>query len=74
VRKRRPGQGHRAEHVGVELALDLLVGGFLGGADQRVPSIGDDDVDPAERGEGVVDDPAYLRGPADVELSAPICG
>jgi hypothetical protein len=46
VWKGRTGQGHRAEQVGVELALDLLVRGFLGRADQRVPSVRNDDVDP----------------------------
>ena len=45
VRQRRPDHGNRAQHVGVQLSPDLLVGHLLVGAEQAIAGIGDDDVD-----------------------------
>jgi hypothetical protein len=45
-----PGQ------VGGDDVLDLVVGQFLGGAEQAVAGVADDGVDPAELAEGAVDE------------------
>ena len=71
VRRDRTDQLDRRDHVGVDLAADLLVGEFLGQANQAVAGVGNDDVDPSELGERSVDHGAQLRGVGDVELGAP---
>jgi hypothetical protein len=63
--------------IGVEDALDLLVGEFLAGAEDAITGVADGDVDAAEVGDRAVDYGAQRRGIADVEhLGAeriPVC-
>ena len=61
------GEVDRAEHVRVELGRDLLLRALLGGAEQRVAGVRDDDVDPAEVRERPVHDGPDRRAVADVE-------
>jgi hypothetical protein len=71
VRGDRSDELDRADQVGGDDPVDLLVGVFLGGAEDSEPGVGDDDVDAAELREGGVDDLAHLLGVRDVELTNP---
>jgi hypothetical protein len=71
VRERGAGHLHRADEVGVDLAADLLVADFFGGAEQGVSGVADHDVDASQRGERLVDHPADGGGVGDVQLAPP---
>ena len=71
MRGDRSDELDRADQVGGDDPVDLLVAVFLGGAEDSEPGVGDDDVDPAELREGGVNDLAHLLGFPDVELTDP---
>ena len=56
-----------ARQVRGEDGVDLVVGEFLGGAEDAVAGVADHDVDPPEVGDGALDDGPQGRGVADVE-------
>jgi hypothetical protein len=63
MRKRGADQLDRADKVGVDLVANLFVPHLLRGAHQAVARVADHDVDPAERGPGVIDDAADRGSP-----------
>ncbi|MET4359033.1 uncharacterized protein YuzB (UPF0349 family) [Bradyrhizobium sp. RT9b] len=56
MRDHCPGDRNRADKIRVDLAFDLCVSNLLGGAEQGIAGIADDDVDPLEFGKGFADD------------------
>jgi hypothetical protein len=70
ARQAGPDELNGAGQVGGDDVADLLVGQFLGRAEQAVPCVADDNVDAAERGEPAVGDVADGGGVGDVEQFA----
>jgi hypothetical protein len=71
-RQRRPHDAHDAEHVRVELGVQLLVGQLLDGSPQLDAGVVDDDVErPARRLLGLGDGGLDRRGVGDVERQHP---
>jgi hypothetical protein len=70
VRQRGPDELDGSGEVGRDDVADLLVGQFLGRAEQAVAGVAHDDVDAPERAEATVDHVADGAGVGDVEQLA----
>ena len=67
TRQDRTDELYRPDKVGRDHHVDLLVAEFLGGSEQAVSGVADDDVDAAELFEGSIDDLADRRRVGDVD-------